>query len=375
MSGSFGGGRPRILACMLEFDQWSMGRTWSYAASHAVIDGLRSQMARVVVVPSLLRAGDPTSNPWIEAAPAILKDERFDQVWVWITHSHYPPAFWDWIRDIAPVRVGVLMESLRYAPQEIADIPVLGERFEAVAAQLRHMTHVLSYDERDVAEINEVLGIHSRLYHQMLPEAWVGQGEPSSGERMVFLGTGYGKRFRFLSQENLTDLLQLLPGPEIALGQDARFDSLAARYLPLLAAGRAGRTEMDAHAADLQAVRRDVLRAVMGAYRGGFAMVALPALFKSFPGRVIEAMAADVPVLMPRIKDRPQTSALFEDGRHVMYYEDEKPGDIRRVAMRLRDDAALRAHLTANARERVMKSLTSEVQVAGILDWIAATPA
>jgi hypothetical protein len=351
---------------------------WSYAASYAVLDGLRAHGVEVVVVPSLRRASDRTSNPWVETAQELLKGERFDQVWVWITHSHYPQSFWEWINELAPVRVGVLMESLRYTEQDIRDWGELAGSFDRVAEQLRHMSHVLSYDECDVAEISDKLGIAARLFHLMLPAELINHVHVPGGQKMIFLGTVYDKRQRFLEREGLTDLLEIsgnrMSGPETKLGLDVLFNEINARYLTLHAEGRASLAEMQEYVGELQAVRREVLLAGFGLYSRGFAMVNLPALFKSFPSRVLEAMAAGVPVITNRIVDRPKTAALFEDDRDILYYDEEVPNDLRSAAQRLRIDPALRTRIAANARNRVMQELTSEAQLAGILAWVAATP-
>lgn len=365
---------PRVLACVLDFDRWQLGCAWSYASSYAVLDGLRAQGADVVAVPSLMRPSDPTSNPWVEAAPSLLKRQRFDQVWVWITHSHYPAGFWEWIRDLAPVRVGVLMESLRYTEEEIADSGHYAGRFDAVATQLRHMTHVLSYDECDVAEITRRLGLPARLYHLMLPAQLISAPATPDGDKLIFLGTVYPKRQRFLDREGVSDLVEIAHGPETKRGLDARFDEAHDHYLAKLAMGGATLADMQAHVRALQEVRREILLAVFGVYRTGFAVANLPALFKAFPSRVLEAMAAGVPVITNRITDRPETASLFEDGKDIFYYDASAPGDFRRAAERLRNDPALRSRLAASAHRRVLEKLTSETQIAAILDWIVANP-
>jgi hypothetical protein len=366
--------RPRrVLAVMLEFDGWRLGHTWSYLSSYALLDGFDACRVECVVLPALLCDGDPLKNPWVEACETLLAGERFDQAWVWITHSHYTADFWRWLATVAPVRVGVLMESLRYTPAEIAAFPPLGQRFDAVIAQLRHMTHVLTYDEQDVVEIASATGLPTRLYHSMIPVGMVRSLPAPHGEKAVFLGSLYGPRQAFLEAAGLGDRLQLLVPPEAGTELERRFDAVNAEFLGELAAGGSSGARMQEYAGLLRAVRREVLEAVFDAYRSGLAVLNLPPLFKGFPGRVVEGMAAGVPVVSSRLDRRPTLEAVFTHGRELITYDPADPADLAVQLDRLAADPALQRALVVNARARLLELMTCEAQMPELLDWISRT--
>lgn len=369
-----GTNRPlRVLAVMLEFDAWRLGHTWSYLSSYALLDGFDVCQVEWVVLPALLCHGDPLRNPWVEARDRLLEGERFDQAWVWITHSHYAADFWPWLAKVAPVRVGVLMESLRYTPADIAAFPPLEQRFDRVIAQLRHMTHVLTYDEQDVSEIAATTGLPTRLYHSMIPASLVRPLPAPHGAKAVFLGSLYGPRQAFLAAAGLGDRLQILAPPESGTDFERHFDAVNDEFLGELADGGSSRTRMQEYARRLQAVRRGILEAVFDAYRGGLAVLNLPPLFKGFPGRVVEGMAAGVPVVSSRLDQRPTLEAVFAHGRELISYDPADPADLVRQLDRLAADPALQRALVVNARARLLELLTCEAQMPVLLDWIART--
>jgi hypothetical protein len=363
-------GRKRILAIMLEFSDWRDAKPWSYLASYALLDGFDACEIDWTMLPSVVVHGDNSANPWIDAREGLLAGEQFDQAWVWLTHANYPTDFWSWLEQIAPVRVGVLMESLRYTPDEIAVQPSFAMRFDAVVRQARRLTHILSYDEHDVAELAKVTGRPTRLYHSMIPASMVRQETAPADGKILFLGTLYEKRLTYLAREGLGDRLTVMKPPEAGSDLETAFDALHREALDTLAQGRMTRAEMYDFALRLRTIRRGVVQGVLDAYRGGIAVVNLPAYFKGFPGRIVEAVAAGVPMVTNRLESRPETEATFVDGRDILYYDPYRPGDLARQLDALLADEAKRQSLVAHGRKRLLECLTSEAQMPGILSWI-----
>ncbi len=370
--------RPSILAVLLDFDRWSMARPWSYTSSYALLDGFKANGCTTVVLPSLSSgmtpAGMQRSNSWVDARERIVGGRTFDQAWVWITHSYYSPDFWEWLTSVAPVRVAVLMESLVYSPAEIAAAsPHLAFRRQAVLSDLRHMTHVLSYDELDVADIARQTGLPSRLNEAMLPPELVSDLNAPDGPNAVFLGSLYPLRQEFLAAARLDVPLAILAPPEDRTDLPQRFDTLqqtARRELDRTG----GSAELAAALVDgLYGIRRTALSLVYGAYRSGFANVNLPALFKGFNGRVLETMAAATPLVTPRLDNRPLAQAAFRHEQDLLYYDPSEPGDLARQLRRLAADRELRRHVVQNARRTALERMSATRQIAGLLQWIDAT--
>ena len=72
-----------------------------------------------MTVPAI--AENPCSSPasWVYHARKVLAGQRFDQVWLWLIHTPLDRATLEWVAELAPVRVGVLMESLRYDAEDM----------------------------------------------------------------------------------------------------------------------------------------------------------------------------------------------------------------------------------------------------------------
>ena len=104
---------PHILLLQLEFPTWAQARAWSYTACFGVADGLRASGAVCTTIPLLANAMVST-EAWLAHARQAVEGQRFDQVWVWLVHTPLDQKILEWLRGLAPVRVGVVMESLAY---------------------------------------------------------------------------------------------------------------------------------------------------------------------------------------------------------------------------------------------------------------------
>ena len=83
------------------------------------------------------------------------------------------PGDLEWVAELAPVRVGVLMESLRYDAEDYAWAPQLKHRQGQLEAQLPYLTHVLAPDEQDAAELNTRGSAKALWWPPMVPERFI----------------------------------------------------------------------------------------------------------------------------------------------------------------------------------------------------------
>jgi glycosyltransferase involved in cell wall biosynthesis len=358
---------------MLEFNDWREAKPWSYVASYGLLDGFEACGAEWTVLPSLLIWGDRSLNPFIDARERLLEAETYDQVWVWLTHAHYPPDFWPWVKRIAPVRVGILMESLRYTAEELASWEGYGWRFDAAVEQASYLTHLVTYDEQDGVELAAVTGLPTHMCHGMVPERSVRDLPAPVDGKVIFLGTLYDKRLEFLAKADLGDRVRMLGTPETGTGLQAEFDALTKQALDDLRAGTMTPEALRAFILGLKDIRERILEGVMDVYRDGLAILNLPAYFKGFPGRVVEALAAGVPIVTNRLDGRPESSAMLSQGEHLIYYDASDPADLARQLDMLIPNQALRDRLVANGRDRLRQHLTSEAQMAVLQAWIDRT--
>src|SRR5712691_10277386 len=117
--------RRRILCLFLEFDWWESARPLTYPAQLGLEEGLRANGCRPVTV----------TTPWLPRLKEICGAQRFDQVWVEIVHQKaLDDDVLDFLGGLAPVRVGLLLESLHYDEATYAGSP----HYRARAANVRH---------------------------------------------------------------------------------------------------------------------------------------------------------------------------------------------------------------------------------------------
>ena len=88
----------------------------------------------------------------------------------WLIHTPLDAATLEWVAELAPVRVGVLMESLRYDAEDYAWAPQLKNRQGQLEAQLPYLTHVLAPDEQDADELNARGLANALWWPPMVPE-------------------------------------------------------------------------------------------------------------------------------------------------------------------------------------------------------------
>ncbi len=180
-----------ILFVLLEFDNWQRGRGWSYTGSYAFINGFARNGHRCFVLPALFGRDPAAADSFIKHAPKLFAGQQFDEAWIWTNHSSYDENFWSWLKEVAPVRVGVALESLNYTPFEHEALPFLKEWMESGYASLPHCTHAIVPDEMDVPEIESRFGIPAAQNIFMIPEELVRNDPAPEREIASFIGSTY----------------------------------------------------------------------------------------------------------------------------------------------------------------------------------------
>ena len=82
-----GGPRGRVLLVPLEFSRWQHARSWPYAAGLGFEEGLEAHGFSCTVLPAVNEFPSLSPRSWLYHAPRLLDGERFDQAWVWMTHT------------------------------------------------------------------------------------------------------------------------------------------------------------------------------------------------------------------------------------------------------------------------------------------------
>jgi hypothetical protein len=164
------------------------------------------------------------TSVWSSEVMKLLKSQKFDQVWFNdLAHLELPDGWWEWASQLAPVRVGWLVESLHYAPEEIAVMPSIGEERRArLTERVNFCTHFVCCDELD-AENGPIPGVPSLWSPFAVPRQFIRevQGIPSSNNA-TFCGTPYGKRSQWLGSTLLAGKL----APQEALERRTLYPSM-----------------------------------------------------------------------------------------------------------------------------------------------------
>ncbi len=361
-----------ILLVMLEFDNWEQARSWSYTGSYAFIDGFRENGHRCTLLPAIHGRAPDAPDSFINHAERLLAGKTFDEAWIWCNHAAFDDRFWTWLKTVAPVRVGVVLESLNHSEEELEALPFLARRRDDAFACLPHCTHAIAADEADVLEIQELFGIPTLWNVFMVPEDFIREDAPPAGDVAAFIGAAYFTgpaynypkagnllRNQFLNDPRLDGLMNRphFQLPERSSDALARFEELHREMRQHLLAGEVDTKALMAFTDELHRLRARLFALFLEGLRLGMACINLPTLVKAFSGRVIEAMAASVPSVSWLPPDRPACARLFSDGEEVLLFDSVE--QLADEITLMRNNPRIRQQLVHRARTGLRQRHTS----------------
>ena len=362
--------RPTALLLQLEFPTWAIARPWTYTASFAVREGLAASGVDCMTVPVISDTPCASPHSWVSHARRILGNRTFDQVWVWLVHAPLDSQTLEWIAGLAPVRVGILMESLRYDDATYAWAPHLKLRQAHVEAQIRYMTHVLAPDERDAADLNDRGVTNALWWPTMVPERFIAApSTPPTEPHAVFHGTPYGSRERWMHNQALRSKL-VFPQAGPPTEYHRLFDQLQQQTALRLRHGSIDEAAVTQYVETLRRIRLGEFTEWMAGLPRWAAFVNLPSLAQFYGGRVFEGIAAGRPVISWRIPGHPRNWALFEEGKEILLFSPDSPDELAGHIDRLLRDPGFAATLTVNAQRTLKRLHTSEGRLHQTLGWI-----
>ena len=369
----------RVLYLCLEFAHWHHAKRLAYPAGLGMEEGFRAQGVEVVTLPSICGLSTEAREAWQRHVRTLCEGRAFDQVWVELVHSEWDEPFWKWIQGIAPVRVGLVMESLHYEPEVYLQAPSLLQRHDHVERRLGYVTHALCVDEADVVELNQRRTVLALWWPQAVPSRFI-LPPPSAApdSRAIFSGAIYGARNEWLTHPQLGGRLtfQTRPGEE-ATDYPALFDEAHRLFeAHLCDGGPMSWALLAVHTETWRRIRIACFELWLRGLQGGGAVVNLPSYMRSYAGRVFEGIAAGRPVISWAVNDRPETAKLFAEGSEILLFSKEDPASLVRHLDRLEADPLLGPALAKKAQTRLRCAHTLERRVGQILQWIAsgATP-
>ncbi|MGJ7914841.1 glycosyltransferase [Massilia sp. LXY-6] len=363
---------PRILFIFVEFPNWRMARSLSFPTQVGLEHALRQSGADVFSVPCLSIMDNNSNGNWLSRLQEMVGERKYDQVWIEVVHANFDEQFLSWVASLAPVRLGMVMESLQYEPYVYDLEPYLKTRKERVVRRLAYMTHALMVDEVDVSDLNQDGKIKAMWWPQTVPQASIQSAAPASNAYAVFYGALYGKRQGWLNEPALAGLL-VQPGPslEYQTAYPALFDQLQQLTAQALEGGLpASQHILRRYLNVLHNLRESVFALWLRSLQQGTSVVNLPSFFQGFPSRIYEGMAAGKPVISCSVPGRPRTNALFTDEQDILLYDPDSPEHLAHQIRRIQTDKSLAARLVTNASQKIRAFHTTEFRVAQILGWL-----
>lgn len=356
-------GPLQILFLALEFPDWGTAHHVSYSSQLSLEEGLLAQGAQVTTI----------TAPWFSRARELCRGRKFDQVWIEIARvPHMEANFLEWVAELAPIRIGLLVESLDYTPEECAVNPQYYNGVKTrVEARMPYMTHLVAVDEKTVQESLE-RGQPAMWWPQAVPKRFIRhQQQIVSDLPAVFCGSVYGERIALLGLPEFKGKLVHQSSPEKGTADPYFFRGLhlATQYW-WRRDGYGAKFIYPFYLAALRRIRWRGFSRWLGSMEEGSAIVNLPACVKAYAGRVVEGMAAERPVISWEISERPRTKALFEDGKEILLYARNNPAQLLEQIERVLGDRNFARGIAANAQLKVQSFHTTEKRVDQILKWV-----
>lgn len=356
---------PRILLIQQEWPtDFRRSSQWSYISSLGYVEALGLCGADVTLL----------TTPWLAHARELVSPGDIDQVWlIDLVHLEAPPWLLPWLCELAPLRVGLVGESLTHTRDELRDMPELAQREALVRARASAMTHLLLCDEEDARRL--AASGHRTLW---LPPAmlasWIVPERSIAPDGPVgFIGEIYAKRARFFSDPGVRErVVRIVPkdrSPEV----ERRYLALHDACRDAEAGTAAERRRLHGrYNAALMAIRREIFERYLAAFDGLRATLNPPSFVKCYPGRVVEAMARGVPVLTARLVDRPGADRMFEHGTEILAFDAADPARLCAWIDTLAADAERARKVATRARARLLADHTLEARCAQVLRFLEA---
>ena len=368
--------KPNILFIPLEFPIWTDACHWSYPTNFGFEEGFDALGIPYATVPAMHHPTQTLGQPgcFLERIREFCTGKHFDIVFLEVNHSHFPEALLDWLTSVAPVRVGLLPESIAVDPTEFkTNSPGTQRRMANVERNLPYLTHALGVDELDIARFKAQGQLQAMwLSNSKIPAQFVVSEcpEPSS-QSAIFYGALYGDRAEWLKRPDLQGLLvRPETSPEMQTPLPGMYNYLQETIKKALLESSGSLEMLEPYLQSHRKIRRDCYHLWIKALQDCSAVVNLPQYGRMLPSRVVESMAAGRPVISWEIPDRPLTRALFEDGQDILFYPREQPEMLADHIERIQKDKPFARKIARNGWEKIRSRHTTEIFMKEMLQWI-----
>ena len=352
----------KVLFIALEFPYWTWARQWSYGAQLAFEEGFSENGVDCFTVTTI----------WLPRIKEICAGEHFDQVWMEVAHTKIDESLLEWIASLAPVRVGMIPESLEYNNEECDLNPDLRGRRALVEKRLRYLTHIVAVDENDVENINKNKPVPAMWWPSAVPKRCILEKISVNPKKQgAFIGSVYYQRAVLLKSPELQELLVRQPSSEDGTVFPYLFTALNLISIVFIKSRLPGaKFFLPVYLCNLRKLRKISFKLWLNALQSKMAVVNLPCLVKAYPSRVIEGMAAGRPVISWEIPNRPKNKNLFKNGVEILLYSSTDPLQLADHIKQVIAHPQMAENIVSNARSKLIQHHTIEKRVEQILEWI-----
>lgn len=286
-------------------------------------------------------------------------------------YTEIDESIFEWIAQQAPIRVGIILESLEYNNEECNLNPDFKKLRSGVENRFKYLTHIVAVDEKDVERINQNTCLPAMWYPSAVPKNRIlTTAKPNPNPRGSFIGNAYGPRAVLLKSPEVQNLLIKQRSPEDGTIYPYLFTLLHAISIVFINSRLPGvKFFYSFYIRILRKLRRVTYMLLLKAFQTNAAVVNLPSMVKAYPGRVIEGMAAGRPVISWEIPDRPKNKALFLEGEEILLYSND-PRQLASHIQKIIDHPDFAERVAVSARKKLLASHTIEQRVKEILTWI-----
>lgn len=360
--------KPRAIFFALDCLKWEQARAISYSINYGYVDALESLGFECIVVPTFGEIYSDSKSSWIPKARDWFSNDKFDIAFVTLPHIKLTTSDWEWLSTIAPIRVGLLMESLKYDQAYLQNDKLYTDREDLALNQIKHLTHVVSGDDRDVDNLSQKVDVSMVWMPSLVCGRHVAEkvSQPEF-EEAAFFGTVYYERNNFVKDPDVARYLKYPGSPEARTNLPAQFDILNQEMLESFKQKQINEiSDLSNFVNKHRQVRKALDDVWMAELKKWNALVNLPSLYHGYTSRVVESMASGRPVVSSRIVDSNAYQNLFKEDEEIVLYDHKSPKELALKLKELKEDKEKANYIANMALNKVRQGYTLEVA----LSWL-----
>ncbi len=346
-----------ILFINYELLLWKRAKQWGYTGTYGIVEALSDLDYSCLMI----------NKHWINRLPSIIRQDNFKQIWVEVVHNKITDDLGRYLMQKSGIRVALIFESLFYSDEDLKITPELADRHKIVLDRLKYFTHVIVVDEMDVKLINDKMGIPAFWWRQAINLKYISSlMDLKKQKKSIFSGTLYGNRNGFLEFNHKKSIDRNPKGSrlfEFFFNLNQVFAWFASNYFyfnPTIF--------FNVNMFIVKKLRNFEFRSYLKNLSKYQILINLPSLVKSYPGRVIEGMAAGCLVMTQKIVDRVMTNNIFLNEKEIVLYD--TISDFQNKYLAYIDDVDKCSKIQAAAYEEISKKHTLEVRISEFMHWL-----